>query len=107
MDLKVVSQLLAGLLSEPGRSPGAARVARLRESPAGAAPRPASRRLMSAPFVGRGGGSVSVDLCEGISLEIVCYSVALEATLSDSAYTICWTGVVSPVVCTSGAKVCW
>ena len=27
--------------------------------------------------------------------------------VSDSAYTICWTGVVSPVVCTSGAKVCW
>src|SRR6476646_2596342 len=27
--------------------------------------------------------------------------------VSDSAYTICWTGVVSPVVCTSGARVCW
>ena len=25
---------------------------------------------------------------------------------SDS-YTICWSGVVSPYVCTSGAKVCW
>jgi hypothetical protein len=25
---------------------------------------------------------------------------------SDS-YTICWTGVVSPYVCTSGAKACW
>ena len=25
--------------------------------------------------------------------------------VSDSACTICWTGVVSPVVCTSGAKV--
>lgn len=25
---------------------------------------------------------------------------------SDS-YTICWHGVVSPYVCTSGAKVCW
>jgi len=25
---------------------------------------------------------------------------------SDS-YTICWQGVVSPYVCTSGAKVCW
>jgi hypothetical protein len=23
------------------------------------------------------------------------------------SYTICWTGVVSPYVCTSGAKVCW
>ena len=26
---------------------------------------------------------------------------------SDTAYTICWSGVVSPVVCTSGARVCW
>ena len=25
---------------------------------------------------------------------------------SDS-YTICWSGVVSPYVCTSGAKACW
>ena len=23
------------------------------------------------------------------------------------SYTVCWHGVVSPVVCTSGAKVCW
>jgi hypothetical protein len=23
------------------------------------------------------------------------------------SYTICWTGVVSPYVCTSGAKLCW
>jgi hypothetical protein len=52
---QVVSQLLAGPHSGPGRSPGAARVARLRTSPAGAAPHPASRRLMSAPFGGRGG----------------------------------------------------
>ena len=27
--------------------------------------------------------------------------------VSDSAHTICWKGVVSPVVCTSGARVCW
>jgi len=27
--------------------------------------------------------------------------------VSDTAYTICWSGVVSPVVCTSGARVCW
>ena len=27
--------------------------------------------------------------------------------VTDSAYTICWQGVVSPVVCTSGANVCW
>ena len=26
--------------------------------------------------------------------------------VSDSAYTICWAGVVSPVVCISGARVC-
>ena len=25
---------------------------------------------------------------------------------SDS-YTVCWSGVVSPYVCTSGAKACW
>jgi hypothetical protein len=23
------------------------------------------------------------------------------------SYTICWSGVISPSVCTSGAKVCW
>src|SRR5262249_39316638 len=23
------------------------------------------------------------------------------------SYTVCWHGVISPVVCTSGAKVCW
>jgi len=27
--------------------------------------------------------------------------------VTDAAYTICWKGVVSPVVCTSGAKLCW
>jgi hypothetical protein len=27
--------------------------------------------------------------------------------ITDQAYTICWKGVVSPVVCTSGAEVCW
>ena len=27
--------------------------------------------------------------------------------VSDSAYTICWSGVVSPVVCSSGARLCW
>jgi hypothetical protein len=27
--------------------------------------------------------------------------------LSDAAYTLCWKGVVSPVVCTSGSKLCW
>jgi hypothetical protein len=37
----VVSQLLAGSRSGPGRSPGAARVPGLRTGPAGAAPRPA------------------------------------------------------------------
>jgi hypothetical protein len=23
------------------------------------------------------------------------------------SHTVCWRGVVSPVVCTSGAAVCW
>jgi hypothetical protein len=27
--------------------------------------------------------------------------------VSDFAYTICWRGVISPVVCTSGARLCW
>jgi hypothetical protein len=27
--------------------------------------------------------------------------------VTKSSYTICWHGVVSPYVCTSGAKVCW
>ncbi len=28
-------------------------------------------------------------------------------TVTESTYTLCWKGVVSPVVCTSGAKLCW
>jgi hypothetical protein len=39
-----------GLDSGPGRSPGTARVPGLRTRPAGAAPRPASRRLARAPL---------------------------------------------------------
>ena len=27
--------------------------------------------------------------------------------VSNSAHTICWSGVISPVVCTSGAQLCW
>jgi hypothetical protein len=27
--------------------------------------------------------------------------------VTGGSHTVCWTGVVSPVVCTSGAKVCW
>jgi hypothetical protein len=27
--------------------------------------------------------------------------------VTSKSYTVCWKGVVSPVVCTSGAKVCW
>ena len=34
------------------------------------------------------------------------YALLPPDVVSDSAYTICWTGVVSPVVCTSGARVC-
>ena len=35
------------------------------------------------------------------------YALLPPDVVSDTAYTICWTGVVSPVVCTSGARVCW
>ena len=27
--------------------------------------------------------------------------------VTGSSYTVCWSGVVSPYVCTSGAKACW
>jgi hypothetical protein len=27
--------------------------------------------------------------------------------VTDKVYTICWKGVVSPAVCTSGTEVCW
>jgi hypothetical protein len=27
--------------------------------------------------------------------------------VTSRSYTVCWSGVVSPSVCTSGAKVCW
>jgi len=27
--------------------------------------------------------------------------------VTSKSYTICWAGVISPSVCTSGAKVCW
>src|SRR5262245_32007648 len=27
--------------------------------------------------------------------------------ITTTSYTVCWHGVISPVVCTSGAKVCW
>lgn len=27
--------------------------------------------------------------------------------VTDRTYTLCWKGVVSPAVCTSGTKVCW
>jgi hypothetical protein len=63
-NIQVVSQLLAGSRSGPGRSPGAARVPDLR-SQARRAPHlvSRSRRLMSAPLSGRGGTSVS-EICE-------------------------------------------
>jgi hypothetical protein len=28
-------------------------------------------------------------------------------TITDTTYTVCWKGVVSPVVCTAAAQVCW
>ena len=52
-----VSQLLAGTPSGPGGSSNAARVPRC-ERPAGAAPRPASRRLKKRPSNGRGEGMI-------------------------------------------------
>jgi hypothetical protein len=27
--------------------------------------------------------------------------------ITDQLYTICWKGVVSPAVCTSGTEICW
>ena len=39
--------------------------------------------------------SVSADLFRGPPI------------VKSNSYTICWHGVVSPYVCTSGAKVCW
>jgi hypothetical protein len=39
--------------------------------------------------------SVSADLFRGPPI------------VKSNSYTICWTGVISPFVCTSGAKVCW
>jgi len=72
MDPKVVSQLLAGLLSEPGGSPAAARVSGLaRPDPRGAAPQPAVQRLAMAPLSGRGARSLWEDAGVGISLDQV------------------------------------
>jgi hypothetical protein len=28
-------------------------------------------------------------------------------TVTEQTYTLCWKGVVSPVVCTSGTRLCW
>lgn len=39
--------------------------------------------------------SVSADLFRGPPI------------IKSNSYTICWTGVISPFVCTSGAKVCY
>ena len=39
--------------------------------------------------------SVSADLFRGPPI------------VKSNSYTICWTGVISPYVCTSGAKVCY
>lgn len=27
--------------------------------------------------------------------------------VTETSYTVCWQGVISPYVCTSGAQVCW
>jgi len=39
--------------------------------------------------------SVSADLYRGPPI------------IKSNSYTVCWTGVISPFVCTSGAKVCY
>ena len=68
VDPKVVSQLPAGLLSEPGGSPSRRPGVRpARPDPPGAAPHPASRRLMIAPLNGRGGCRIDAAQDAGMS----------------------------------------
>jgi hypothetical protein len=40
-------------------------------------------------------GSVSAELYRGPDI------------VTGKSYTVCWTGVISPYVCTSGSKICW
>jgi hypothetical protein len=100
---QVVSQLLAGTRSGPGRSPGTARVPGLRTRPAGAAPRPAITTPREAPLNGRGGRRIEAVWCAGISFlsrasftsplwgEVASRSLATSARVRGSI-----TGVVTP-----------
>jgi hypothetical protein len=46
-----------------------------------------------------------------ISENMLCFNIWCGIYKPDivkkSSYTVCWSGVVSPYVCTSGAKLCW
>lgn len=48
---------------------------------------------------------------ESVSSNMLCFNVWCGIYRPDivtkSSYTTCWSGVVSPYVCTSGAKLCW
>jgi hypothetical protein len=47
----------------------------------------------------------------GVSSSMFCFNIWCGIYKPDivtkSSYTVCWSGVVSPYVCTSGAKLCW
>jgi hypothetical protein len=46
-----------------------------------------------------------------VSENMFCFNIRCGVYKPDivnkSSYTVCWSGVVSPYVCTSGAKLCW
>ena len=46
-----------------------------------------------------------------VSANMFCFNIWCGVYKPDivnkSSYTVCWSGVVSPYVCTSGAKLCW
>ena len=48
---------------------------------------------------------------DSVSNNMLCFNVWCGIYKPDivkkSSYTTCWSGVVSPYVCTSGAKLCW
>ena len=48
---------------------------------------------------------------DSVSNDMLCFNVWCGIYKPDivkkSSYTMCWSGVVSPYVCTSGAKLCW
>ena len=48
---------------------------------------------------------------DSVSDDMLCFNtwcgIYKPDIVKKSSYTMCWSGVVSPYVCTSGAKVCW